>query len=51
MPSPLGHVPGTALPGHIGNFAVAAHRVTLLAWERPERRFLVGLGVMGLRVR
>lgn len=23
-----GHVPGTALPGHIGNFAVAAHRVT-----------------------
>jgi sortase A len=23
-----GHVPGTALPGQIGNFAVAAHRVT-----------------------
>jgi sortase A len=23
-----GHVPGTALPGEIGNFAVAAHRVT-----------------------
>jgi len=23
-----GHVPGTALPGRIGNFAVAAHRVT-----------------------
>src|SRR5215813_2326682 len=23
-----GHVPGTALPGGIGNFAVAAHRVT-----------------------
>jgi sortase A len=23
-----GHVPGTALPGKIGNFAVAAHRVT-----------------------
>ena len=23
-----GHVPGTALPGQVGNFAVAAHRVT-----------------------
>lgn len=23
-----GHVPGTALPGRVGNFAVAAHRVT-----------------------
>jgi sortase A len=23
-----GHVPGTALPGEVGNFAVAAHRVT-----------------------
>ncbi len=23
-----GHVPGTALPGQLGNFAVAAHRVT-----------------------
>jgi sortase A len=23
-----GHVPGTALPGRLGNFAVAAHRVT-----------------------
>jgi sortase A len=23
-----GHVPGTALPGQIGNFAIAAHRVT-----------------------
>jgi sortase A len=23
-----GHVPGTAMPGHLGNFAVAAHRVT-----------------------
>jgi sortase A len=23
-----GHVPGTALPGRVGNFAIAAHRVT-----------------------
>jgi sortase A len=25
----VGHIPSTALPGHIGNFAIAAHRDTL----------------------
>ncbi len=25
-----GHVPGTQLPGQLGNFAVAGHRVTVI---------------------
>lgn len=35
-----GHVPGTALPGQIGNFAVAAHRVTAgnPFWRLPSLR-------------
>ena len=33
-----GHVPGTALPGHRGNFAVAAHRLTAGSpfWSLPS---------------
>jgi sortase A len=35
-----GHVPGTALPGQVGNFAVAAHRVTAgnPFWSLPSLR-------------
>ena len=35
-----GHVPGTALPGRVGNFAVAAHRVTAgnPFWGLPSLR-------------
>jgi sortase A len=35
-----GHVPGTALPGQIGNFAVAGHRVTAgnPFWSLPSMR-------------
>jgi len=35
-----GHVPGTALPGQIGNFAVAGHRVTAgnPFWNLPSMR-------------
>jgi len=35
-----GHVPGTALPGSIGNFAVAGHRVTAgnPFWSLPSLR-------------
>jgi sortase A len=35
-----GHVPGTALPGQVGNFAVAAHRVTAgnPFWSLPRMR-------------
>jgi sortase A len=35
-----GHVPGTAMPGQLGNFAVAAHRVTAgnLFWHLPSLR-------------
>lgn len=35
-----GHVPGTALPGQIGNFAIAAHRVTAGSpfWSLPSLR-------------
>jgi sortase A len=35
-----GHVPGTALPGEVGNFAVAAHRVTAgnPFWSLPSLR-------------
>ncbi len=35
-----GHVPGTALPGQVGNFAVAGHRVTAgnPFWSLPSLR-------------
>lgn len=35
-----GHVPGTALPGQVGNFTVAAHRVTAgnPFWSLPSLR-------------
>ncbi len=35
-----GHVPGTALPGQVGNFAIAAHRVTAgnPFWGLPSLR-------------
>jgi sortase A len=35
-----GHVPGTALPGQVGNFAVAGHRVTAgnPFWSLPSMR-------------
>lgn len=35
-----GHVPGTALPGKVGNFAVAGHRVTAgnPFWNLPDLR-------------
>ena len=35
-----GHVPGTALPGQVGNFAVAGHRVTAgnPFWGLPSLR-------------
>ena len=31
-----GHYPGTALPGAIGNFAVAGHRVPAIFWDLNE---------------
>lgn len=36
-----GHVPGTALPGEVGNFAVAGHRVSAgnPFWRLPSLRF------------
>ena len=36
----LGHVPGTAMPGRVGNFAVAGHRVTAgnPFWSLPSLR-------------
>lgn len=35
-----GHVPGTAMPGQLGNFAIAAHRVTAgdPFWHLPSLR-------------
>jgi sortase A len=35
-----GHVPGTALPGQVGNFAIAGHRVTAgnPFWSLPSMR-------------
>jgi len=47
-----GHVPGTALPGQLGNFAVAAHRVTAgnpfyhLPDLRPGDKVLVDTSVI-----
>jgi sortase A len=47
----VGHVPSTALPGHLGNFALAAHRDTLfralkdikqddvITFQSPDRTF------------
>jgi sortase A len=34
-PIGVGHYPGTAMPGDVGNFAVAAHRTT---WGKPFNR-------------
>jgi sortase A len=34
-PIGVGHYPGTAMPGEVGNFAVAAHRTT---WGKPFNR-------------
>ncbi|MDQ7908233.1 class E sortase [Phytohabitans sp. ZYX-F-186] len=33
-----GHYPGTAMPGGIGNFAVAGHRTTALFWSLDDVR-------------
>lgn len=33
-----GHYPGTAMPGQIGNFSVAGHRVPSLFWNLQEVR-------------
>jgi sortase A len=33
-----GHYPGTAMPGQIGNFSVAGHRVPPLFWNLQEVR-------------
>jgi sortase A len=47
-----GHVPGTALPGQLGNFAVAAHRVTAgnpfyhLPDLRPGDKILIDTSVI-----
>ncbi len=34
----VGHIPSTALPGHLGNFALAAHRDTLFRALKDIRR-------------
>jgi sortase A len=33
-----GHYPGTALPGDVGNFAVAGHRIPAIFWNLQEIR-------------
>ncbi len=33
-----GHYPGTALPGHIGNFSVAGHRSPAIFWDLDRMR-------------
>lgn len=33
-----GHYPGTALPGEVGNFAVAGHRVPAIFWDLDKVR-------------
>jgi LPXTG-site transpeptidase (sortase) family protein len=33
-----GHYPGTALPGQIGNFSVAGHRIPSIFWNLQEMR-------------
>jgi len=33
-----GHYPGTALPGQVGNFAVAGHRVIGIFWDLDQLR-------------
>jgi sortase A len=33
-----GHYPGTAMPGQIGNFAVAGHRIAAIFWDLDQMR-------------